>query len=152
MTNLRMSVKGVKARPLTIFAGKESQLAEAVEQMKAIVLDARKDLRFRAARQSEMFEVAFEGAGVVEAAGWVVAAKESVVVEHGVVHDEIHHLGAAAIFKGVHHRAVNKIRVVGVAEFEGDDAGGIAAQIALAFGAEFAAHVGGERLPPATAA
>ena len=40
---------------------------------------------------------------------------------------------------------MNEEGVVGVAELEGDHAGSVAAQVTLALGAEFAAHVGGER-------
>ena len=85
--------------------------------------------------------MAFEGACVEKLTR---RFEEPVVVKRGVVNDEIHHVGIATIFVGVDHCAVRKERPIGVFEFEGDHTGRVAAQVALAFGAEFAAHITGE--------
>ncbi len=58
--------------------------------------------------------------------------------------DEIHYVRIAPVFVGVDHCAVGKKCPIGVSEFEGDHACRVAAQITLAFRAEFATHVAGE--------
>ena len=61
------------------------------------------------------------------------------------MNDKVDHIGAAPVFVTVNDCAVNEMGVVGVAKFEGDDSGGIAAQKLLAFHTQLAAHVRGER-------
>ncbi len=58
--------------------------------------------------------------------------------------DKVSNIGAAAVFKGVDDRAVGEVAAIGVAKFESDHTGGVAAQETLTLGTKLAAHVTGE--------
>ena len=122
------------------------ELPQAVEQVEAVVLEAGKDLGARQGRQRKVLDVAAKGTTVKDLP---LAAEEPGIVEPGVVDDKVGDVGRAPVLVGVHDGPVDEIRLVGIAVFQRDDGGGVAAQEALAFGAQFAAHVTGERAPAA---
>ena len=118
------------------------ELAESIEQMVTVIFEPREDLRPAATWKRKVLDVTLEGAGVEQLAG---RAEEPVVVERGIVDDEVGQVGTATILVRIDHRAVDEVRAVGVSELERDDAGRVAAQEVPAFGADLAAHVAGER-------
>src|SRR3990172_4770012 len=113
-----------------------------VTQRFELILQPREDLRPAATWKRKVLDVTLEGAGVEQLAG---RAEEPVVVERGVMNDEVGQVGTATILVRIDHRAVDEVRAVGVSELERDDAGRVAAQEVPAFGADLAAHVAGER-------
>ena len=117
------------------------ELAEAVEQVDTIIFEAGEDAGAGVGRQGKVFEMTFESACVEELA-W--GFEKPVVVERGVVDDEISHIRIAPVLVRVNHRAMREECAIGIFEFERDHARRVAAQITLGFGAEFAAHVTGE--------
>ena len=123
------------------------ELTEAVEQVNAIIFEAGEDARAGSGRQCKIFEMTFEGARVEELTR---GFEEPVVVERGIIDDEICNIRIAPVFVGINHRAMCERSSIGIFEFEGNHACRVAAQISLTFGAEFAAHIAGES-PLATA-
>ena len=117
------------------------ELAQAVEQVEAVILQAGEDLGAPTG-QGDVFQVAAEGAAIVEPTRCL---EEPGIVELCVVDDEVGHVGRAVVLVGVNDRTVDEVGAVRVAEFQGDDAGSVSAEVALAFGAQFATDVAGER-------
>ena len=127
------------------------ELPQAIEQMKAIVFQTGEEASARDGRQSEVLHVAPKSATVENlpfAAPSTV--KKPRVVEPGIVDDEVNDVGRAAILVRVNDSPVDEVALIRVAELQGDNSRGIAAQKALALGAQLPPDVAAERAPTAT--
>ena len=135
--------EGTEGQALDDF-GREGvfELAQAVEEVGAIILQACEDLRPRSGRQGEVFQVPAKAAGIIQPAA---ITEKPGVIQAGIVHDEVDDIGGVVILVGVDQGAVRKATAVGVGELQRHHPRRVAAQIALPFGAELAAHVAAQR-------